>query len=208
MRILAGEAKGRVLRTPAGKSTRPTDSRARETLFNILGERILDARVLDLYAGSGALGLEALSRGAAYCVFVEQNAAAANAIRANLSTCRWTSRALVWQATLKSALHHAEEKPEHFGAFEIIFADPPFDESREFDDLARRVDILARLLHNVGELSAGSSRLVVVQHPRRMPFVLGEPFQVWKTRRTGDSCLSFFEIKNDFIENETEHQED
>jgi 16S rRNA (guanine966-N2)-methyltransferase len=198
MRIIAGDAKGRVLRTPGGKSTRPTDSRARETLFNILGERVLEARVLDLYAGSGAVGLEALSRGAKTCVFVEQNAGAADAIRTNLKTLGWDARAQVWNLSFKSALHRMSEKGEYSGGFDIVFADPPFDEPREFEDLRKRVDILARLLHNVGEfaesIQAPHAGLAVIQHPQRASFTLAAPFALWKARRSGHSCLSFFEL--------------
>lgn len=198
MRIIAGNAKGRVLRAPHGKSTRPTDARARETLFNILGERAIGARVLDLYAGSGAVGLEALSRGASSCVFVEQNAAASNSIRANLKILDYENQSQVWNVAVKSALHRMSEKPEYSGGFDLVFADPPFDAPREFEDLRNRVDILAHLLHNVGELSGSEpslrAGLVVVQHPQRMNFSLDAPFVLWKSRRSGHSCLSFFEV--------------
>lgn len=194
MRILAGEAKGRVLRAPAGRSTRPTDSRSRETLFNILSDRVIDTRVLDLYAGSGAVGLEALSRGAQRCIFVEQNAAAAHSIRANLKNLGWNDGAQVWHTAVRSALHRMSEGAEYSGAFDLIFADPPYNEPREFEDLIKRVDILARLLHNVGELSASRARLCVVQHPQRLMFELPAPFELWKSRRVGHSMLSFFEL--------------
>jgi 16S rRNA (guanine966-N2)-methyltransferase len=157
MRIIAGEARGRVLRTPPGKSTRPTDARSREMLFNILGAEVIGARVLDLYAGSGAVGLEALSRGASTCTFIEQNAAAANAIRTNLKTLGWSERGQVWQTSMRSALHRMAERAEYSGGFDLLFADPPFHETREFEDLEQRVDILAELLHNVGVFAAGQS---------------------------------------------------
>ena len=104
MRITAGHAKGRVFKTPEGSSTRPTDARTRETLFNIVGERVVDARVLDLYAGSGALGLEALSRGASWCHFVEQNPAACRLIRDNIQSLGFDENAIVWQTNIKSAV--------------------------------------------------------------------------------------------------------
>jgi 16S rRNA G966 N2-methylase RsmD len=142
--------------------------------------------------------LEALSRGAESCVFIEQNAAACNAIRANLKTIGWQEKSQVWQTSLRSALHRMSEHEEYSGAFDFIFADPPFRVPQEFEDLRNRVDILARLLHNVGELSGGAAsfgpKIVVVQHPQRMKFVLDAPFGLWKARRVGDSCLSFFEL--------------
>src|SRR5437016_68472 len=108
MRIIAGEAAGKVLKSPTGKATRPTDSRSREALFNILGERVINARVLDLYAGTGALGLEALSRGAESCIFVEQNALACRCIRQNARSLGWPERVQVWESNVKSALHRLE----------------------------------------------------------------------------------------------------
>jgi 16S rRNA (guanine(966)-N(2))-methyltransferase RsmD len=202
MRIIAGEAKGRILKTPTGRNTRPTDARSRETLFNILSDRVIDARFLDLYAGSGAVGLEALSRGAKSCTFIEQNAAAVNSIRANVKTLGWSESTEVWQTSMRSALHRMREAAEYSGTFDLIFADPPFDVPGEFEDLRNRVDILARLLHNVGELSAGDlsesrSRLLVIQHPQRMSLVLAPPFALWKSRRAGHSLLSFFELIDD-----------
>lgn len=194
VRIIAGEARGRVLRAPEGKGTRPTDARSRETLFNILGETIIDARVLDLYSGSGGVGLEALSRGATHCIFIEQNAAAVKANRINLKTCGWQEQGQVWHTSVRSALHRMSEAPEYSGAFDLIFADPPFREPQEFEDLRNRVDILARLLHNVGEFPPTRPKMVVVQHPWRMEFGLEAPFVLWKSRRTGESCLSFIEL--------------
>ncbi len=192
MRILAGAAKGRVLHSPTGRVTRPTDSRSREALFNILGERVVGARILDLYAGTGAIGLEALSRGATSCVFVEQNIAAANAIRANIKMCNWQENAQVWQTAVKSALHRMQEQS---GSFDLIFADPPFTDARILQELENRVDTLSALLHNVGELSAaGSSALLIVQHHFKAKVDLSARFELQKSRRAGESLLSFFEL--------------
>src|SRR5688572_14145305 len=121
MRILAGEARGRILKTREGDSTRPTDARTREILFNILGESVVDARVLDLYAGTGAVGLEALSRGARECVFIEANGAAVNIVKTNLATLGWSDRAQVWRSPVKTALKRLLLLEERF---DLIFADP------------------------------------------------------------------------------------
>lgn len=199
MRIIAGQARGRVLHTPHGRGTRPTDARAREALFNILGDRVIGARVLDLYAGSGSIGLEALSRGADFCVFVEQNAGAANAIRANLKMCRWDDKAQprgqIWQSNVKGALLRLEEQAQ---PFDIIFADPPFTNAQVLEDITKRVDTFLRLLHNVEEpsaqgLSQSSSGLFVVQHQYKTALDLSPQFKLLKSRRTGESLLSFFE---------------
>ena len=121
VRIIAGEWRGRRLEAPPGKSTRPTADRTRETLFSMLTSRLGSfegLRVADLYAGSGALGLEALSRGAARAVFVENDAAAIRAIRANLQKLKAEDRADVRPL---SAATLAPSQP-----FDLIFADPPY----------------------------------------------------------------------------------
>lgn len=123
MRIVAGEWRGRKLVAPKGEATRPTADRTRETLFNMLTSRLGSfegLKVADLFAGSGALGLEALSRGAAHCLFVEQDRAALDAIRANIAALEARSRAEV-QAGSVMALGTSAE------AFDLILADPPYE---------------------------------------------------------------------------------
>jgi 16S rRNA (guanine966-N2)-methyltransferase len=122
LRIIAGRHRGRRLRFPEGVAIRPTPDRVRETLFNWLQPRIDQARVLDLFAGSGALGLEALSRGAAYVTFVEKDRRAAAAIET--VTREWD------QANAHVACNGALEWLEAHGAeapFDIVFLDPPYD---------------------------------------------------------------------------------
>jgi 16S rRNA (guanine966-N2)-methyltransferase len=121
LRIIAGEWRGRKLATPDGGSTRPTADRVRETLFSMLGSRLgsfEDLRVADLYAGSGALGLEALSRGAAFAYFVDQDPRAIAAIRANVASLGADDRG---QVLPRSAEILPSERP-----FDLIFADPPY----------------------------------------------------------------------------------
>ena len=190
------------MKTREGKGTRPTDSRSREMLFNIIGPCVQGARFLDLYAGSGSVGLEALSRGAAFCVFVEQNAAAAQTIRDNLKTLNWRDRAQVWHTPLRSALRRLtellQEDENHPEArFDIVFADPPFTNPHELQDLAARLDNLPQLLHNgtgqkpleiaINELC---EPLLVVQHYRKETFRPAR-FTVWQERRAGESSLTF-----------------
>lgn len=121
MRIIAGEWRGRRLQPPEGMATRPTADRVRETLFSMLASRLGSfdqLRVADLYAGSGALGLEALSRGAAFACFVEQDPRAVAAIRANAETLGAVDRA---QVMTRSASQLPSARP-----FDLIFADPPY----------------------------------------------------------------------------------
>ena len=121
MRIVAGEWRGRRLQAPRGEATRPTADRTRETLFSMLASRLGSfdkLRVADLFAGSGALGIEALSRGAARACFAEQERAALDSIRANLATLGATGRA---EIMAMSALRLPRHEP-----FDLIFADPPY----------------------------------------------------------------------------------
>jgi 16S rRNA (guanine966-N2)-methyltransferase len=120
LRIIGGTWRGRRWRFPAAEAIRPTPDRVRETLFNWLGPRVIDVRCLDLFAGSGALGLEALSRGAREVVFVEQDAAATRELKKHIEEWGATSQARVEQADAERFL----AKPS--AAFEIVFLDPPF----------------------------------------------------------------------------------
>lgn len=120
VRIIGGEWRGRPLRFPAGAALRPTPGRVRETLFNWLRERVEDARVLDLFAGSGALGLEALSRGAARVQFVERRRAVAAALRANIERLGAGDRAGVYVGDALKWLHASD------GPLDLVFLDPPY----------------------------------------------------------------------------------
>ncbi|MGI9117321.1 MAG: 16S rRNA (guanine(966)-N(2))-methyltransferase RsmD [Gaiellales bacterium] len=124
MRIVAGQHRSRRLVVPSGTGVRPTSDRAREAVFASLGARVVGARVLDLFAGSGALGLEALSRGASSCRFVERDAAALDAIRANVVALGEEERATVEKANALTALARLVAAAE---AFDLILVDPPYD---------------------------------------------------------------------------------
>lgn len=132
MRIIGGKAKGRCLQTPP-KSTaksscqliRPTADRAREALFNIIGREVENATVLDLYAGTGALGLEALSRSAERSVFVDNNPLALKLINKNIELCGFCDRALVLKQDISKGLHCITRKLPG-STFSIIFVDPPY----------------------------------------------------------------------------------
>lgn len=123
LRIIAGSARGRKIEAPEGRDTRPTLDRVRENLFNMLQGRCMDARVLDLFAGSGALSLEALSRGAASAVLADRDREASRLERKNLETLGWQDRARVlmssWERTLETLTREGER-------FDLIFLDPPY----------------------------------------------------------------------------------
>lgn len=119
MRIITGTARGRRLESLPGEATRPTAERVKEALFSIIQFEIEGRRVLDLYAGSGQLGIEALSRGAAYCLFVDNNAAAAQIIRRNLTSAKLMDQAEVVCTDARRAVRPGDR-------FDVVFLDPPY----------------------------------------------------------------------------------
>lgn len=194
MRIEGGELRGRTLFTPHGNNTRPTDGRTREMLFNSLGAFTEGARVLDLYAGSGAVGIEALSRGAEFVVFVEQEHSAVSAIRRNLKTFGLENRAQVWVGNARSALGKLEENARRF---DFVFADPPFTVPNEAQEITKRLDSHPRLLNNVcvqneEDADFASPSLIVVQHSHRVALPETQNLQLKRAKRAGESLLSFF----------------
>lgn len=136
MRVIAGSARRIPLKTPEGMDTRPTQDRIKETLFNMLQYDLADCTFLDLFAGSGAIGIEALSRGARSAVFVEQNARAAEIVRENLKATRLDKQAVVMNCDALSALRRLEGK----NRFDYIFMDPPYDQELERQMLSYLAD--------------------------------------------------------------------
>lgn len=127
MRVIAGEAKRLKLVAPKGDTTRPTSDKIKETLFNILAPDIYGVTFLDLFAGSGAIGIEALSRGASGCTFIEKNKDAVNCIKTNLQTTRFTDRARIYPNDVGTCLHTLHPaKP-----YGIVFMDPPYGKDME-----------------------------------------------------------------------------
>ena len=150
-RIIAGEAGGRRLAVPPGEGVRPTADRVKESMFAALGpDRLVGARVLDLYAGSGALGLEALSRGAAGALFVEKDPAAARAVRTNIETLGFSDRAVLRQAPATAVIAGPAPEPP----YDLALLDPPYDTP------AADVDAVLRQLVESGWLAAGGTAVV------------------------------------------------
>src|SRR6266699_3948637 len=128
MRVIAGSLKGRRLNSPTWEGLRPTSDKLRETLFNIIGPRIGGARVLDGYAGTGALGIEALSRGAAHVTFVERDRRAQALIAANLAHCGLVNGYVIIRASLTIALDRVRSAPVPV-PFNVILLDPPYTQT-------------------------------------------------------------------------------
>ena len=144
---MAGQHRSRRLVTPPGKGVRPTSDRAREAIFASLGAAVIDARVLDLFAGSGALGLEALSRGASSCHFVERNAEALEALRTNLETLGESEHARVERGNAITVLQRLADAGDQF---ELVLIDPPYD---AVPDLAAMLTtLLPRVLTPTGSI--------------------------------------------------------
>jgi 16S rRNA (guanine966-N2)-methyltransferase len=175
MRVIAGRLGGRRLKAPTGKVTRPTSDRVREALFSMLGQ-VEGCHVLDLFAGSGALGIEALSRGAGSAVFVERNARVVAVLHANLAALALAEDvAQVRHVDALSALHSARRSAE---TYDLVFIDPPYRQAREWaDELAA---ILPSLLSPAAR--------VVVESATRAPLEL--PLEIERQRRYGDTSIT------------------
>ncbi len=164
--------------------TRPTSDRLRETLFNVLGPRVQGARFADLYAGSGAVGIEALSRGAAYSSFVEQAAPALAALLKNLATLGISDRASVAAQIVAKALAKTSEKP-----FDVVFLDPPYEAAAEYN-------LVLTFLAEHHDVLLAPEAVVIAEHAKRHP--LAERYGVLERTRVllqGDAALSFFAIR-------------
>lgn len=182
MRVIAGSFRSRTLQAPAGLATRPTSDRLRETLFNVLAPQIEGARFLDLYAGSGAVGIEALSRGAAEVVFVERSAAALKVLNANLARLELTKGFRIVSGSVGGFLR----QPANSGPFDLVFLDPPYDAADEY----------AAILGSLGGPSAGvlaGGAMVIAEH-RRKDKLDAEYGALSRTRllQQGDAALSFY----------------
>jgi 16S rRNA (guanine966-N2)-methyltransferase len=175
MRVIAGRFGGRRLKAPTGTITRPTSDRVREALFSMLGQ-VDGCHILDLFAGSGALGIEALSRGARRAVFVERNARAVAVLRANLAALALADNvAQVRQVDALAALHSARQSAE---TYDLIFIDPPYRQARAW--ASELTAILPPLLSPAAR--------VVVESAIRAPLEL--PLEIERQRRYGDTSIT------------------
>jgi 16S rRNA (guanine966-N2)-methyltransferase len=175
MRVIAGTYGGRRLKAPPGAGTRPTSDRVREALFSILGARVLDARVLDLFAGSGALGLEALSRGAKGVTFVDDDRAAIAAIKSNLSALGAAA-----QVRHSDALRFLSGASAGGDQYDLVFLDPPY----------RHAERLARPLSEALPAVLAPGAVAVAECDRRAPLAL--ELSLNDERRYGDTLIRIY----------------
>jgi 16S rRNA (guanine(966)-N(2))-methyltransferase RsmD len=172
MRVIAGEFRSRRLKSLPGLNTRPTPDRLRETLFNVLASSIADGVFMDIYAGTGAVGIEALSRGARRAIFIEKNRAAVDVIRENLVSLGLQSRAEVLSSKAAPVLERTRA--------DVAFLDPPYEMVKEYET-------------SMTALGASETALVVVQHSSR--FAAQEQYgrlQRYRAIKQGDNSLSFY----------------
>jgi 16S rRNA (guanine966-N2)-methyltransferase len=181
MRVIAGSFKGRRLKPPDWNGLRPTSDKLRETLFNVLAPRLEGARVADVYAGTGAVGIEAISRGAADVTFVDRDRRAQALIAENLARCGVTSRYTIVRASAPRALASLDAN----ALFDVVFLDPPYDvaDGELAEVLARSGDRLA------------AEGVVVLEHGRRRRPPDGAGRLV-RSREiaSGDSTLTFYQV--------------
>jgi 16S rRNA (guanine966-N2)-methyltransferase len=185
MRVIAGALKGRRLKSPTWDGLRPTSDKLRETLFNILAPRIDGARFVDGYAGTGAVGIEALSRGARAVTFIDSDRRAETLIAENLAHCGVENGYAIIRATVERAIDQLDAAA--FGPYElfdIVWLDPPYDEQP-----AAPIAAADKLIAPGG--------LLVLEHARRRPApeTAGRLVRVRQVT-SGDSMLSFFELKH------------
>ncbi len=181
LRVIAGKWKGRSLIAPEGTIARPTTDRVKESMFNLIGHHMSGGYVLDLFAGSGALGIEALSRGAGHAVFVDESVRSLHAVRENLKRCRADGDAQVWRADWKKGISRFANE---FARAEWVFVDPPYGKSLwepVVDDLARYPALFGG---------------IVCEHPKNtaLPEEI-RMYSVWKHKVYGDIAVTIYTQK-------------
>ena len=178
MRIISGTARGRTLVAPAGMNTRPTQDYVRESLFNIIRWDVQDARVLDLFAGTGALSLEALSRGAEHAVLIDMDRAACDAIKKNMEATRLGERCRLIARDYRQAMDQLAREGERF---DIVFIDPPYRMENTGE--------MCEALYDKGLLS--DQFLILVEHKRGMAPLLDQRFEAFDLRKYGETEVTF-----------------
>jgi 16S rRNA (guanine(966)-N(2))-methyltransferase RsmD len=185
MRVIAGTYRSRILKSLKGLALRPTSDRLRETLFNVLAPNIAGSRFVDLFAGTGAIGIEALSRGAAEVVFIENHAPAATLIRRNLESLGVNTGVTVLAVdALRGLAMLATRKMEAAPGFDYVFLDPPYAAAEDY----------ARVLEFLGSATLlAPGAIVIAEHRRNFDLHEGAgALRRFRVLRQGDAALSFY----------------
>jgi 16S rRNA (guanine966-N2)-methyltransferase len=178
LRIIGGDLKGRKIKAPGGARTRPTSSKVREALFDIIGKKIETSRFLDLYAGSGAMGIEALSRGASFSMFVESHFETSRLLEENLAALNLVSRSRILMMPVEKALKKSGGVDS---GFRFVFCDPPYDE-------VSWTEILTLL---VGSSFMAEDAAIIIEHRSKIKPSLPHCCEEIKSYIYGDSSLLF-----------------
>ncbi|EGO65138.1 16S rRNA (guanine(966)-N(2))-methyltransferase RsmD [Acetonema longum] len=184
MRVITGTAKGTILKAPEGMAIRPTTDRVKESVFAILGERIVNAKVLDLFSGTGNLGIESLSRGAQQVVFVDQSAVSLRLIKENLQRTRMTEKE---HLVLRLNISGGMERVMSFGGFDLIFCDPPYNKGL-IDNVLGFIDKNISILEGEG--------LIIVEHSKHEQVGAYRHLETKRLETYGETCISFIAGKN------------
>jgi 16S rRNA (guanine966-N2)-methyltransferase len=184
MRITGGQVKGRNLASPKGLNIRPTSDQVREAIFDIIGQDLSSQKVLDLFAGTGSLGLEALSRGAAFALFIDSSQQSINLIKKNLAICGYQHSGDILRRNLRKAI--PQNHPQLRSMFDLVFLDPPY--SKDFIPLLVE-ELLAKDL-----ISAGSH--VIAESPKTeiLPVSFGN-LELTDTKVYGGTRISIYEYE-------------
>ena len=192
MRVIAGSKKGVDLRCGHGPFFRPTQQLVKGSIFNTIGIEIEGASILDLFAGSGAIGIEALSRGAARAVFIEQDHRSLKALRTNLARCGFGPSAA--EVRIGDALRYIERAAAGSAFFDVIFADPPYAAKTAAQ---RIVDV-------VGTSNVALCRVLVIEHASPVFAKEGGSLELAKARRFGQTTVSYFRYRKEVASGEGE----
>lgn len=184
VRVISGSARGLKLNTPGDDRVRPTTDRVKESMFNIVQDWVYDSQVLDLFAGSGALGIEALSRGASQAVFCDNSLDSIKIIKSNIEKARVVDRSKIVSGDYKRCLRDMEAKNQ---SFDMIFVDPPYYEGlfEEVLDTIRSCKILKK------------DGIVIVEHDAKRPIGQVEGLEVYKEKKYGITMLTFYCSEDD-----------
>lgn len=184
VRVISGSARGLKLNTPGDDRVRPTTDRVKESMFNIVQDWVYDSQVLDLFAGSGALGIEALSRGASQAVFCDNSLDSIKIIKSNIEKARVVDRSQIVSGDFKRCLRDMEAKNQ---SFDMIFVDPPYYKElfEEVLDTIRACKILKK------------DGIVIVEHDAKKPIGQVEGLEVYKEKKYGITMLTFYCLEDD-----------
>lgn len=180
MRVISGSAKGKRLKAPSGLNTRPITDMIKEALFNVLGSRVPGAKLLDLFAGSGSVGIEALSRGARSVVFVDNSNDAVKVVTENLNNCNFSN---VYQVIRSDVFKALGLLKRHDDKFDLIYIDPPFTNEKIFHEIMAALD-KTDILEPEG--------IVIIRTPRRKEMPMYNNLHKYRLNHYGESSLHYY----------------